>query len=106
MLGGILIQRVRDAPTNSSMAARSGRGAPAGGIIPARSLRTTFSQVSGLADTCAGSICSRDSAAGFQPVVMAALAIFLNELLSERPASARSRKACTQQKGPRARDQT
>ena len=30
-----------------------GRGMPEGGIMPARSLRTTFSQVSGSFSTCA-----------------------------------------------------
>ena len=33
---------------NASNVARSGRGAPVGGIIPARSFRTTFSQISGV----------------------------------------------------------
>ena len=68
---------------------RSGRGAPLGGIMPARSLRMTFSQFSGLAAACAGSICSSDSVAAFSAVVVAALAIFLNKLSVRIAASAR-----------------
>ena len=39
------------AAVNVSTASRSGRGRPAGGICPARSLRTTFSSVSAWAPT-------------------------------------------------------
>ena len=46
-----------------SAAARSGRGRPAGGIWPARSLRTTFSSVSACAPTRARSTWSSSSSA-------------------------------------------
>ena len=43
------------AAANRSSVARSGRGAPAGGIMPVRSLRTTFSQVCGSRPGCSTS---------------------------------------------------
>jgi hypothetical protein len=42
------------APAKPSSIARSGRRAPAGGMRPARTLRTTFSQVSGSAPARSG----------------------------------------------------
>ena len=48
-------------PARSSSWARAGRGIPGGGIIPARSFRITFSQVSAPLGTSVRSACSSDS---------------------------------------------
>ena len=53
----------------------SGRGRPAGGIAPVRSLRTTFSQASACSLTCAGSSTSSARPAGLHTLVVAADAV-------------------------------
>ena len=58
--------RVSSVEANSSMAAREGLAVLAGGIIPVRSLRTTFSHVSALGPTSAGSRDLRSSCPAFR----------------------------------------
>ena len=58
--------------------ARSGRGAPLGGIMPVRTLRTTFSHVCGSRPACATSSLSSEQAAGLHPRVVAGDAVAID----------------------------
>ena len=72
--------------------------------MPARSLRTTFSQVSGFGETCAGSTLFQRQAAGLQPVVMAELTILRDETADRmRRAPARQPEGRRSIKTPRQR---
>ena len=94
----------RHGSRNASMTLRSGRGMPLGGIIPARNLRTTFSQVSGLRETCDGIHLLQRQASGFQLVVVADLAILGHEPLIEgHGGSARQPEGLHTAQGPPAR---
>ena len=64
-------------PAKASRALRSGRRVPAGGIMPARTLRTTFSQVSASAATWSRSQFVECQAAGFQFLVVAGDAVLV-----------------------------
>ena len=64
---------------NASSVARSGRGMPPGGIMPARTLRTTFSQVS-----ASGPGCARSSLSSIRPAVLSLLVMAGDAVLIEQ----------------------
>ena len=68
--GGAVELRLEPAAQRAAAAA-SGRGAPCGGIMPPRSLRTAFSQTSAWSPTCARLIFSNETPARLEPIVVA-----------------------------------